>query len=871
MRTRLLTVIAALVALSLVPSTALAAPKKAQIRFTATAQSVNENAGTFNLVIQRSGNTSNTAGASVSIGGTAVAGVDYNVTDPIPATITFAPGQTQKSYRIAITDNGTANAPNKTIVVTLSNPTPTGATGTQLKNSPTTVTIVDNEGPGTLSFSSNAYSVVEGAASASLTVNRVGASNLALSVDYTTQTAASSPATPTADYTPISPARTLTFAPGEMSKTIPVAITDDGTPESAENVNVALVPGSAKNLSGGAAPQLGNSPAVLTITDDDTYSFTSKLYSVNENDPSGHATISVTRGGSPNVPATINFSTSDGTAVAPGDYTATNVPVNFGVGETTKTVTVPVVNDIDPESTESVNLRLSLGGNTLDTSLLTINDNENPKASVQLDNLAYSVTEGDPSGVAAVKVTLSHAVDADVTVNYATSDGTAAAGTDYTATSGTLTFEGNISNGGAGETQKTINVPIANDTIPSDSRTFNLNLSNPAPSGSAVAGAPASAVVTILDDDPTGDLQFRAVSYEVDEDAGNALVTVERVGGGSGTVTVDYATSDGTATAGPDYTAASGTLTFLAGQMTDTFNVPVTWDGRGEGPETINVSLSNPTGGADIAANDGAVIYIGDDGASGPLALTSSSYGVGESDGMVTVTVTRSGGSLGGPVTVDYATADGSATAGSDYTATNGTLTFGPGESSKSFTVPVTSDSVHEDGESFQVTLSNAGGGASLGTPAGATVTIADDDAAPQGGSAPQGDNLQSTPGSPNPAGSQTAEADKRAPKVRLSAKKLQKAFKAKVLKLAATCDENCTLAVTANAGTARKAVVLGKARVKAARGAKTTIKVKLSKRALARLAKLLKGGKAKMVVTVVATDLAGNKGRASRAVTVRR
>ena len=100
---------------------------------------------------------------------------------------------------------------------------------------------------------------------------------------------------------------------------------------------------------------------------------------------------------------------------------------------------------------------------------------------------------------------------------------------------------------------------------------------------------------------------------------------------------------------------------------------------------------------------------------------------------MVTITAKRSGGSLGGPVTVHYATSNGTATAGSDYTAASGTLTFGPGEAAKSFTVRVTSDPAHEGDETFQVTLSNAGGGASLGSPAGATVTIIDDDAAPAG------------------------------------------------------------------------------------------------------------------------------------------
>jgi hypothetical protein len=314
--------------------------------------------------------------------------------------------------------------------------------------------------------------------------------------------------------------------------------------------------------------------------------------------------------------------------------------------------------------------------------------------------------------------------------------------------------------------------------------------------------------------------------------------------------------------------------------------VPVTWDGRAEGPETINLGLSNPDG-ADVGPNSAAIIALADDGASGPLQLTSATYNVNEGDGLATVTVTRSGGSLGGPVSVDYATADGSAVAGSDYDATGGTLTFGPGESSKSFTVPITSDSVHEDAETFQVMLSNAGGGASLGSPAGATVTIADDDAAPaptpQDGGTPAtstgtsnststgNGGPQSSPANPDPAGSQTAAKDTRAPKLTLSAKKIQKAFKAKLLALAAKCDENCAITVIAKVGKAKKATTLGKANVKVARGVSAKIKVKLSKAVLAKLLKSLKGGKATVTVSVVARDGAGNQAKASRRITIRR
>jgi hypothetical protein len=108
------------------------------------------------------------------------------------------------------------------------------------------------------------------------------------------------------------------------------------------------------------------------------------------------------------------------------------------------------------------------------------------------------------------------------------------------------------------------------------------------------------------------------------------------------------------------------------------------------------------------------------------LALSSSSYAAGEAGPAVTV-VTRSGGSAGA-VTVQYATTNGTALAGSDYTATSGTLTFAAGETSKAFSIPILNDAVPESAESFTIALSNPAGGATLGSPQSATVTIVDDD-----------------------------------------------------------------------------------------------------------------------------------------------
>jgi hypothetical protein len=436
---------------------------------------------------------------------------------------------------------------------------------------------------------------------------------------------------------------------------------------------------------------------------------------------------------------------------------------------------------------------------------------------------------------------------------------------DYAPTSGTLTFAAN-------QTSATFQVPIHQDAAVEGDETLDLNLSSPT---GALLGAPSSAVLTIVDDDLAGAFEFTGLTYNAAETDGQATVTVRRVLGSNGAATVDYTTLDGTAGAPADYTTASGTLSFADGETQKTFSVPVVWDGRAEGPETVSLALSNPTGGADLATNTTAVLRIADDGASGPLQLSSATYNVGESDGLVTITVSRSGGSLGGPVTVDYATSDVTATAGSDYTATSGTLTFGPGEATKTFTVPVLNDSVHEDAKTFLVALTNATGGANLGSPAAATVAIADDVAAPvvltdgtsQG--TPRA-NLQSTPDNPNPEGSQTAAADKVAPKVTLAGKAVQKALKAKLLALTAKCSENCRLTIVAKIGKGRKAITLGTAKGTAVAGKNSAVKVKLSKKALAKLAKAMRHGKAKVTISVVAKDAAGNAGNAARTFTVR-
>src|SRR5262249_34267314 len=115
-----------------------------------------------------------------------------------------------------------------------------------------------------------------------------------------------------------------------------------------------------------------------------------------------------------------------------------------------------------------------------------------------------------------------------------------------------------------------------------------------------------------------GTLQFSNATYAVNESGGTATITVTRTGGSDGSVTVHYATSDCTATAGSDYTAVSGTLTFAAGETSKTFTVPILDDTPAEANDTVNLTPSSPTGGATLGSQATATLTIQDDDVPAP-------------------------------------------------------------------------------------------------------------------------------------------------------------------------------------------------------------------------------------------------------------
>ncbi|MGQ3301132.1 Calx-beta domain-containing protein [Reyranella sp.] len=209
------------------------------------------------------------------------------------------------------------------------------------------------------------------------------------------------------------------------------------------------------------------------------------------------------------------------------------------------------------------------------------------------------------------------------------------------------------------------------------------------------------------------------------------MVTLDKAA--DGPVTVAYSTANGTATAGSDYVATNGAVTFAAGETSKMVHVDIKGDVLAEGNETFTVSLSNSSG-ATIADGTAIGTIIDDDGVPVLPALSIADLAVAEGNGehahfMFTVALDKA---PSGPVTVAYSTSNGTATAGSDYVASSGTVTFAAGETSKLVHVDISGDTVFEGNETFAITLSNASG-ASIAD-ATAIGTIVNDDREPDQG-----------------------------------------------------------------------------------------------------------------------------------------
>ena len=668
--------------------------------------SVTEGTGATGGTLTFTVSLSAASGRQVSVayahtGGTATSGTDYTALSA--GRLTFEAGTTTQTIDVTVTGDTTDEA-DETVVVTLS--APANAT---LATAAGTGTVTDDDDAPTLSIDSPSVTEGTGATGGTLTftVSLSAASGKQVTVDYAD--AGSGTAISGTDYTALTMG-TLTFAAGTTTQTIDVTVTGDVLDEADETI--------ALTLSNPDNATLATATGTGTVTDDDdapTVSIDSPhvVEGAAGATPTLRFTVSLSAASGKQV--TVGYADAgSGTATSGTDYTAlTAGTLTFAAGTTTQTIDVMVTGDADATDGQNETIAVTLSGpvnatlasgEATETGTGTVVDDDGTTPTLFID--APSVAEGAPGATSTLRftVTLSPASAQTVTVAYADAgSGTATSGTDYTAlTAGTLTFAP------GGTTTQTIDVTVTGDALDEADETVAVTLSGPV---NATLGL-AAGTGTVTDDDapPTVSIDSPSVAEGTGAPGGTLTFTVSLSAASGKRVTVGYARTGGTTTAGADYTAlAAGTLTFAAGTTTQTIDVTVIGDMADEPDETVAVTLSAPVN-ASIAPGAGTGMgTVTDDDDAPTLSIDSPRVTEGAPGTAAALRFTvRLSAASGRQVTVAYAdTGTGTATSGHDYAVlAAGTLTFAPGTTTRTLDVSVTGDAAEEADETIVVTLS---------------------------------------------------------------------------------------------------------------------------------------------------------------------
>jgi len=513
----------------------------------------------------------------------------------------------------------------------------------------------------------------------------------------------------------------LDFPEGEVIRTVVIPMMDDGVITPNLTVNLAVNPT--------PPAEFGDQPtAVLTIINDDSeINFSSATYTVPKNAVNGAATVNIVRLGSTFGTSTVNFSTTaGGTATPVKDYYPTSQFVTFNPGVSNVAVTVPVINNGVPEGNQTVTMSLSSPAGSLlyspSNATLTIIDTANAPGQLSFSSANYVVTEGGGVGYTNVVITVvrTNGSAGTVSAGFNTLDGTALSGIKYVSTNGVMSF-------GDGETAKTFAVQVVNTATAEGPESLSVFLSNP--TGGATLTVPATATLTILNTNIG--VAFDSPTYTATEpygfESGSVTLNVLRLNGTNGITTVGYYTTNGTATAGTNYVASSGTVTFTNGQSSSAITIPLLYDPLVTGNLTFMVGLSNNPSGAQLTPPSVATVVVQD--ANAGLSLAGASLTVFKNAGNAVIAVVCSNTNAE-PVSVQYSTAPGTAVAGTDYAVTSGTLMFTNGIATNYFAVPIIPNNLVESNRTFTVSLSSPTVPGVLVPPSTALVTIVETNSA---------------------------------------------------------------------------------------------------------------------------------------------
>ena len=588
---------------------------------------------------------------------TAIAGTDYEAST---GTVTFPARTTQQTIRVPIIDDDLDEA-EEAFKVVLHN------SNAEIEEGEATGVIADNDLP-EVSIVADLPTVVEGATIA-FTLTRIGELSATLKVPVRVTDRGSF----LADRVPTE----AMFAANAATTTLLVATDDDGRDE--ENGAVtATIASSATYRIGDAAS------ATVTVTDNDApdgVTVTPTALMIREGDSDSYT---VALDSEPTADVTVVVQVPEDTEVSVDKTELTFTNENW---DQAQTVTVTAAQDDDAIADDIVVLTHEVRGGNYDTvtaASVAVTILEDDESALSIVNAVAS--EGDGEMVFTVRLDL--VSDQTVTVEYATAAGTATAGRDYETTTGTLTFP-------ALETEQTIHVPIIDDDIDEAAETLRVMLINA--SNAEIKDDKATGVVT--DNDVRG-VTVAPTALTVDE-GGSTNYTIVLTSEPTADVTVGVQVPEDA-----EVVVDVMELTFTAEDWNQAQTVTVTATHDADAVADDRVTLTHTVNGGDYrsaAVASVAVTILEDDTPTILIADAMASEGDGEMAFVVGLSIASSK-----TVTVEYATVDGTASAGTDYEETTGTLTFSALETEQTIRVPIIDDDLDEAVETFTIALSNA-------------------------------------------------------------------------------------------------------------------------------------------------------------------
>ena len=658
---------------------------------TATDASCAESGDSGRFRIHAHGSGSGSVAVRYELSGTAQSGVDFSA---LSGTINVPRGSSAEVVVAPLQD--TEPEDSETVRLTLL----TDPTWTLAPEASAVLEIADDEQP-EVTVSATGTTASENGGSLTFHVSRSGATTqpleVALALDGSAQAGIDCTAAPASVVVPA----------GSAGTSVTLTAIEDSLAEGAESVILRVLPGTGYGRQG--------EPATLWIVDNDdaalpAFSFRTSSSSAGES--GGEASVVVQLSAASPEETAVWLGMNGGSATARVDHAFTGRRLVFGPGEREQTVTVPLLDDTFVEGAETLTLRLErperARAGSPSSHLLTIADDDAPPA-VSASFAAAASGSGEAAGVpAGTLVVLSAVPTAPVTLSWNVSGGTAGA-EDLTATAGSLTFQ-------PGETAKPLPLGIVDDVVVEPAETVVVTLT-----GLAASGPVTVHTLTITDNDDS--VLTIAAEGAPDESGAAGRFVVRRVSTSLAQPLAVALAVSGTATPGADCGPVPAEVVIPAGAAEAVLVVTGLDDAELDPGEVLTLTI---TPGADYSiGNPGAATLTIDDDETGvSLAVVRGTAAEPGASGLLRLVRTGPAGAvLRVPLVVS-----GTAVAGADFAALPAEVELAAGAAAVDLEVVPLDDELAEPAETLTVRV-GPGAGYLVGTPAEATVTIADDDA----------------------------------------------------------------------------------------------------------------------------------------------